>query len=208
MKMLCSPAQCGTSGHPNCSKSKNYDHPFHEGDILYKICTWSRGSKAKRRVRHTCVFCYFCYCQDCPHNGEIWVLFFLLSCLSASISVAEAERQDFRELRKFLKKHEQVFKNSDAMYYTPSYETRNGEACFNKVLLCYILETQVILYETNGGSTNSLEPMAKDFQLQNDWNKSCSPCEAFEETNSITFIESFRTFMYKMEDVAHSIKDD
>ncbi|KAJ8269600.1 hypothetical protein COCON_G00122070 [Conger conger] len=157
------------------------------------------SNNTQRSVRQACFFCCFRYCQDWPPNGEIWISFFFLSCLCTYISVAEAQRQSISELRQFLCTHEQDFKTSGSTYYTPGYETIS-DACFNKTLLCYIVETQVILYETKGErSPNILEPMAEEFQKGIE-RHSCLPCEAFEETNATTFLQNFHTFLQKIED--------
>lgn len=168
--------------------------------IFFKLCTWTRNSKSKRRVRQACFFCCFRCCQDCPPNSEIWNSLFLLSCVCAYVSAAEA-MQDIFELRSFLKDHEKYFKTSDATYYTPGYKEIN-KPCFNETLLCYIVEVQVILYENKGESERSrilLELMKKAYESLNSGN--CLPCEAFEETNSTTFLHNFHTFLQKVEDV-------
>ncbi|XP_035283582.1 interleukin-15 isoform X2 [Anguilla anguilla] len=152
--------------------------------IFFKLCTWTRDSKSKRRVRQACFFCCFRCCQDCPPNSEIWNSLFLLSCVCAYMSAAEA-MQDIFELRSFLKDHEKYFKRSNATYYTPGYK-----------------EINVILYETEGESERSrivLELMKNAYESLNSVN--CLPCEAFEETNSTTFLHNFHTFLQKVEDV-------
>lgn len=165
--------------------------------IFIKLCIRTRNLKAKKSVRQACFLCCFQYCQNCPFNIEICISFVFLSCLCAYTSMAEALKQNIFELRDFLRTHKQDFMRSDAMYYTPGYETISM-ACFNKTLLCYIAEAEVILYETKGErSLSVLEPMRNDIRSQNN---SCSPCEAFQETNSTTFWDNFNIFLQKLED--------
>ncbi|KAI1883635.1 hypothetical protein AGOR_G00233600 [Albula goreensis] len=167
--------------------------------IFLKLYAWNRDSKAKRSVRHACFFCCLRYCQDSPPKGEIWIYFFVWSCLSAA---AEAQRQDLIELRTFIENNKQDFKNSDHSYYTPSHDTTN-KSCINNTLLCYILEAQVINYETRGGrSITILEAMTEEIRSLNSGMNSCSPCEAFEETNSTTFIKRFEMFIKIMQDLS------
>ncbi|KAJ8383061.1 hypothetical protein SKAU_G00038390 [Synaphobranchus kaupii] len=88
---------------------------------------------------------------------------------------------------------------SDATYYNPGNETIS-EACFNKTLLCYVAEAQVILYETTGErSINLLEPTRDHIPSQNSGNASCLPCEAFQEADAVTFLKSFHTFLERKE---------
>ncbi|KAG7461744.1 hypothetical protein MATL_G00194300 [Megalops atlanticus] len=145
-------------------------------------------------VRHACFISCFQYCQGTPTGSEKWISFFLLSFLSAYVPIAEAQLQSRLELLQFLRDHK--LHSAHGKYYTPGYE--NVSTCTNETLLCYILEMQVMMYEEDAKSEHLLDLMKLHIQENSLSMRQCLPCEAYEEKDSKTFVENFRTFVQRL----------
>ncbi|KAJ8000701.1 hypothetical protein DPEC_G00183090 [Dallia pectoralis] len=169
----------------------------------------SRERKKKKSVQCICVFWGFQYNQHQNPNIEASHLFILLSCLAAitcmpmatAAVMNEIGKDNIMEFQKLLETLARTIQNSSASLYAPANNEIQG-ICIYKFMHCYLLELEVILYETFENHDQTLDAiyhLKGQLQKQQQFNSpSCLRCEEQTVVNSATFLNNFKLFLERI----------
>ncbi|XP_053478010.1 interleukin-15 [Ictalurus furcatus] len=156
-----------------------------------------RKQKSKRTLRCICVVWGLGSNLEYHINLEGWNSFLILSCLSLFTTHVNAHsHQSLIELQVVLNEMAPLFDGSKASLYAP---LPNVKECTKKLMLCYLLECNVMLHEENGNKDN-LEFIEQLTEVYSD-SQNCSMCLACEThplADSRTFSQRMQTFVQKL----------
>ncbi|KAL4618164.1 RING finger protein 150-like [Arapaima gigas] len=166
--------------------------------VLLRLGALQRRTAPQRNVRHECVLWWAHCCQDCPVNGEVWISLCIISCLGTFVQMAETtellkEIHVMLNEQKTLLNQSKFWPNNDT-YYTPGYD----EKCFNHVMVCYILELEVVVFDASVKWPEYWYDLRSNYSLSAKRTSDCKVCELYEERSSEEFLNSFERFVQKV----------
>ncbi|KAF7710112.1 interleukin-15 [Silurus meridionalis] len=153
-----------------------------------------RKNKSKRTVRCICVV--WCIGRNLEYHITLegWNSFLILSCLSVFTTHVDAHsEQSLQELQILLKNMTPLLEVSKASLYAPMPSV---QGCTKKLMLCYLLELNVILHEENGEEKHLsvIYDLIKHYNSANHCSM-CSKCEAHSLANTTTFSQRMNSFV-------------